>query len=77
MTRPARSPASIAKRRPTREERAFFEDLVALRTWYAGRGVEDGTSVATVHHVIGVANAELRRWAAPSPRAATRGFDPS
>ena len=60
MTRPAHEPT----RRPTREERALFEDLIALRQWYAGRGTEDGTAVATIHHVIGAANAEMRRFAA-------------
>lgn len=70
MNRPAQDP----NRRPTREERAFFEDLVALRRWYASRGAEDGIAVVTMHHVIGSANAEMRR-PAPSPRAAHPGAD--
>ena len=60
MTRPAHEPT----RRPTREEQALFEDLVALRQWYAKRGTEDGIGVATIHHVIGAANAEMHRFAA-------------
>lgn len=74
MTRPAHHPARTANRRPTREERAFFEELVALRQWYAGRGADDGIAVATIRHVIGAANAEMRR-AASSPRATTLSTD--
>lgn len=70
MTRPAHRPT----RRPTREDRAFFEDLVALRRRYATRGTDDGTAVATVRHVIGIANAEMRRLAT-QPRALHLGLD--
>jgi hypothetical protein len=69
MTRPAHP-----TRRPTREERAFFDDLVALRTWYASRGSDDGIAVATVRHVIAAANAEMRR-SGPAPRPQTFGID--
>jgi hypothetical protein len=61
-------------RRPTREERAFFEELVALRQWYASRGTDDGMAVATVHHVIAVANAAMRRAVEPA-RTAAKGID--
>lgn len=70
MTRPAHRPT----RRPTGEERAFFEDLVALRQWYASRGAEDDIAVVTMHHVIGSANAAMRR-SAPPPRTAHLGTD--
>jgi hypothetical protein len=69
MTRPAHP-----TRRPTREERAFFEDLVALRQWYASRGTDDGIAVATVRHVIATANAEMRRPGQAS-RDVARGID--
>ena len=72
MTRPAHPPT----RRPSREDRAFFEDLVVLRQWYASRGVDDGISVATVHHVIGAANAQMRR-PSPASRTASLGLDAS
>jgi hypothetical protein len=70
MTGPAHRP----NRRPTREERSFFEDLVALRAWYASRSSDDGIAVATMRHVIAAANAEMRRPAS-TPRAAFSGFD--
>ena len=69
MTRPAHP-----TRRPTREERTFFEDLVALRQWYASRGTDDGIAVATVRHVIAAANAEMQRTAR-GPQATGLGID--
>jgi hypothetical protein len=69
MTRPAHP-----TRRPTREERAFFDAIVTLRTWYAGRGTDDDIAVATVHHVIAAANAEMRRTV-QAPRSPSFGID--
>ena len=72
MTRPAHHPT----RRPSREDRAFFEDLVILRQWYASRGAEDEMAVATMHHVIGAANAAMRRSSSVA-RTAFLGLDAS
>ena len=69
MTRPAHR-----NQGPTREERAFFEELVALRQWYTSRGTEDGIAVVTVHHVIAEANAQMRREG-PGPRVTRLGID--
>lgn len=62
-------------RRPTREERAFFEDLVVLRTRYAERGADDDAGVASVRNVIAAANAAMRRVVASGPRVAHLGVD--
>jgi hypothetical protein len=70
MTRPAHRPT----RRPSGEERAFFEDLVALRQWYSSRGADDGIAVSTLRHAIASANAEMRRIAT-RPRGAQLGAD--
>lgn len=57
---------SDAHRRPTDEERAFFEALVTLRARYAARGVDDATSVIGLRHAIVAANATMADRA-PSP----------
>lgn len=46
-------------RRPSDEERAFFEAIVGLRARYATRGADDAAPVIGLHHAIASANAAL------------------
>lgn len=46
-------------RRPSDEERAFFDAIVELRARYATRGTDDATPVIGLHHAIANANAAL------------------
>ncbi|HSK93077.1 MAG TPA: hypothetical protein VLA76_03360 [Candidatus Angelobacter sp.] len=46
-------------RRPSDEERAFFERLLELRRRYAARGFDDAEPVIGVHHAIAVANTAM------------------
>jgi hypothetical protein len=69
MTRPTRR-----HRLPTDAERAFFEDLVALRRRYVGRDAQDAASVMSVHHVIAAANAAMRQ-ATATPRIVRLGLE--
>ena len=46
-------------RRPTDEQRAFFEALVGMRTRYASRGTEDTKTAIGLRHAIVAANAAM------------------
>jgi hypothetical protein len=54
-------------RRPTADDRRFFDVLVLLRGIYAERGPQDSTPVASVSSVIAAASASLRIGLAPLP----------
>ncbi len=56
-------------RRPTEADRAFFEELLALRGRYAARGTDDATAVICVRHAIVAANAAM---ADDAPRSSHR-----
>lgn len=53
------TPNGSHPRRPSDEERAFFDAIVGLRARYADRGADDATSVIGLHHVIASANAAM------------------
>lgn len=57
---------SVPTRRPSTEERQFFEALIALRARHAD-GTEDVRPVIALHHAIALANAEMRTPAPPPP----------
>jgi hypothetical protein len=54
-------------RRPTDDDRRFFDVLVLLRGIYAERGPQDSTPVATISSVVASASASLRIGLAPLP----------
>jgi hypothetical protein len=47
-------------RRPSDDERAFFEAIVVMRGRYATRGRDDALPVTNLHHAIAIANAAMR-----------------
>ena len=51
--------------RPSAEQRAFFEALVAMRGRYASRSSDDVMPVMSLHHAIGRANAAMADAARP------------
>jgi hypothetical protein len=46
-------------RHATREERSFFESLVALRSAYAGRDADDASAAVSIDEAIAAANAMM------------------
>lgn len=46
-------------RRPSDEERAFFDAIVDLRARYTARGADDATPIIGLHHAIASANAAM------------------
>ena len=54
-------------RRPTDDDRRFFDVLVLLRGIYAERGPQDSTPVATISSMIASASSSLRIGLAPLP----------
>jgi hypothetical protein len=54
-------------RRPTDEQRAFFETLVGMRERYAHRGTDDAESVIGLRHAIVAANAAIASLASSPP----------
>lgn len=55
-------------RRPTDEQRAFFEALVRMRDRYAHRGTEDAEAVMGLHHAIVIANTAMAQtWQLEHP----------
>ena len=46
-------------RHATKEERSFFESLVALRTAYSGRDADDATAAISIDDAILAANAMM------------------
>jgi hypothetical protein len=54
-------------RRPTDDDRRFFDVLVLLRGIYAERGPQDSMPVATISSVIASASSSLRIGLAPLP----------
>lgn len=55
-------------RRPSDQDRAFFEAIAVMRGRYATRGAEDATAVISVRHAIVEANTAMARHL-PSPSA--------
>ena len=55
-------------RRPSDDERAFFEAIVAMRSRYAVRGREDALPVTNLHHAIATANAAMKATDTPGAR---------
>jgi hypothetical protein len=55
-------------RRPTDEQRAFFEALVGMRDRYAHRGTDDAEPVIGVHHAIVAANTAMAHLLSPPAR---------
>lgn len=55
----AMTPNGRHQRRPSDEERAFFDAIVHLRARYATRDADDATPVIGLHHAIASANAAL------------------
>ena len=47
-------------RRPTDDDRRFFDALVLLRGLYAARGPQDATPMESVANVIAAANGSFR-----------------
>ena len=61
----------INHRRPSDEQRAFFEALVIMRGRYASRDADDAMPAMSLHHAIGRANALMADrplFAAPRTR---------
>ena len=54
-------------RRPTDDDRRFFDVLVLLRGIYAERGPQDSMPVATISSVVAAASTSLRIGLAPLP----------
>lgn len=54
-------------RRPTDDDRRFFDVLVLLRGIYAERGPQDSMPVASVSSMIATASSSLRIGLAPLP----------
>ena len=54
-------------RRPTDDDRRFFDVLVLLRGIYAERGPQDSIPVASVSSMIATASSSLRIGLAPLP----------
>lgn len=63
--RPMRGNSS-QRRRPTDDQRTFFEALMVMRERYASRGNEDATAVIGVHHAIALANTALANSPMPA-----------
>ena len=55
-------------RRPSDDERAFFEAIVVMRGRYAARGREDARPVMNLHHAIATANAAMKATDHPETR---------
>lgn len=55
-------------RKPSRDDRAFFETLVTLRDRYPAMAAADAEGLVGLHHAIALSNAEMRR-AADAPEA--------
>jgi hypothetical protein len=54
-------------RRPTDDDRRFFDVLVLLRGIYAERGPQDSMPVATISSVVAAAGSSLRIGLVPLP----------
>ena len=52
-------------RRPSDDERAFFEAIVVMRGRYADRGRDDALPVADLRHAIATANAAMKATDSP------------
>jgi hypothetical protein len=55
-----------SQRRPTDEQRAFFEALVGMRDRYAHRGTDDAESVIGLRHAIVAANSAMAHLSPPA-----------
>jgi hypothetical protein len=66
-----RNPSS--HRRPTDEQRTFFEALVGMRDRYAHRGTDDAESVIGLRHAIVAANSAMAQLAPPAGHLGTAG----
>ena len=70
---PADDHASMARnrseqsRRPTDEDRRFFDGLLFMRGLYAEKGPQDATPVATIASIIAAVNGSFRASAQPLP----------
>ena len=48
------------QRRPSDDDRVFFEALVVMRDRYTARGRDDRQPVTNLHHAIAIADAAMR-----------------
>jgi hypothetical protein len=58
---------SEQSRRPTDEDRRFFDGLLFMRGLYAERGPQDVTPVATIANVIASVNGSFKASPQPLP----------